>query len=454
MIKVYESFQDRKVCIMGLGYVGLTLATVMAEAGFQVTGVEIKEDILEKLAAKKPHFFEPGLEERLQAVIDKKRLLFSRNIPPGFGGTVYIITVGTPLDEHKKVRLDMIKNVSKEIAGFLKPGDLVVGRSTVKLGTTEEVIAPELDRAGVDYDLAFCPERTLEGRALEELSFLPQVVGARSYRTAMRASQVFQFITPTVIRVSNIRTAEMIKLIDNAHRDVIFAYSNEVARMCDAVGISAAEVINSGKLGYPRTNLPLPGPVGGPCLSKDSHILAEGLLQRGLKPEMTLAARSINERQPAETAAFIRGYATALDGFPTAPVIALLGLAFKGRPSTDDLRGTMAEPVFAALKNNFPRALFRGYDAVVTAENIRTFGLEPCPELPAAFGGANLVLILNNHPVFSALPLNRLAATMNGPGLIYDFWNHYTASELDLPPEIRYIALGGHHCWSGAEYTD
>ncbi len=454
MIKVYDSFQDRQVCIMGLGYVGLTLATVMAEAGFQVTGVEIKEDILKKLLAKKPHFYEPGLEERLQAVVEKNRISFFRHIPPGFEGTVYIITVGTPLDTEKRVRLDMIKNVSREISAFLKPGDLVVGRSTVKVGTTEEVIVPELDRAGVDYEIAFCPERTLEGRALEELSWLPQVVGACSYRTAMRASQIFQFITPTVIRVSDIKTAETIKLIDNAHRDVLFAYSNEVARICDAVGISAAEVINSGKLGYPRTNLPLPGPVGGPCLSKDSHILAEGLLERGLEPEMTLAARRINERQPAETAAFIRGYTAGLKDFPSAPVICLLGLAFKGRPSTDDLRGTMAEPVLKALQENFSRARFRGYDAVVSAENICTLGLEPTAGLPEAFDGANLVLILNNHPVFSSLPLNKLAAQMAAPGLVYDFWNHYAASELDLPPKIRYIALGGHNCRVGAATTD
>lgn len=445
MIKVYESFEDRQICIMGLGYVGLTLATVMAEAGFKITGVEIKDQILEKLHSRQPHFFEPGLEERLQLVIDRGNISFYKHIPAHFAGTVFIVTVGTPLDARGRVRLDMIKNVSAEIAGFLKEGDLVIGRSTVKVGTTENVIKPALDEAGVNYDLAFCPERTLEGKALEELSWLPQVIGATSFQAVMRASQIFQFITPTIIRVSDIKTAETIKLIDNAHRDALFAYSNEVARICDTYGISAAEVINAGKLDYPRTNLPLPGPVGGPCLSKDPHILAEGLLELGMEPELTVAARKVNERQPEEVVSFIKATAENTAHFPVKPIISLLGLAFKGRPSTDDLRGTMAKPVFEALRRHFPAAVYRGFDAVVPAAEIKAFGLEPFTELGAVLNGAHLAIILNNHPIFSSMPLQKLSLNMARPGLIYDFWNHHSGHELDLPLEIRYIALGSHY---------
>ena len=143
-------------------------------------------------------------------------------------------------------------------------------RSTVKIGTTRNLVHPVLEASGKRFDLAFCPERTVEGQALEELRWLPQIVGGETLDVTVRAGQLFQFLTPTVVRVSSVETAEMVKLVDNSQRDVHFAYSNEVARVCDVIGISAAEVIQAGKRGYPRTNLPMPGPVGGPCLEKDS----------------------------------------------------------------------------------------------------------------------------------------------------------------------------------------
>jgi nucleotide sugar dehydrogenase len=243
--------------------------------------------------------------------------------------------------------------------------------------------------------------------------------------------------------VSDLETAEMIKLIDNAQRDVAFAYANEVALSCDAVGISAAEVIRAGKLGYPRTNLPMPGPVGGPCLEKDSHILAEGLRELGVEPEITMTSRRLNERQPQIVVDHLaKTMATA--GAPEAPVITLLGIAFKGQPATDDLRGTMARPVLNALKKRFAKAHWRGYDPVVSAEDITEFGLAPCATLSEALQGAHLALILNNHPVFGAMAIDDLAVGMARPGLIYDFWNFFRAQDLHLPKGVGYMALGSH----------
>ncbi|MGQ0510701.1 MAG: nucleotide sugar dehydrogenase [Betaproteobacteria bacterium] len=435
--------RDHSVCVLGLGYVGLTLAVAMADAGFDVLGIEIRQAVLDQLGRGEPHFHEPGLEERLRRSLRTGRLRCERAIPAGFTGTVFIVTVGTPLGTDGRARLDMVQSVSREVAARLKPGDLVIMRSTVKLGTTRKVVLPILDAAGVDYQLAFCPERTLEGRALVELRQLPQIVGGATPEATVRASQIFQFLTPTVVRVSDIETAEMIKLVDNAQRDVAFAYANEVARACDAVGVSAAEVIRAGKLGYPRTNLPMPGPVGGPCLEKDPHIFAEGLRELGLEPVITMAARRTNEGQPEEVVEHI-ATTLAAAGAPEAPVIALMGIAFKGQPATDDLRGTMARPVFEALKRRYPRATYRGYDAVVAQDEQRAFGLAPCATIAQALEGAHLALILNNHPVFGAMPVAELAAAMARPALIYDFWNCFTAGDLHLPAGVGYMALGSH----------
>lgn len=439
---VPHNFQDRSVCLMGLGFVGLTLAVAMAEAGFQVTGVEIRKNVVESLKRGVAHFFEPTLDEKLKRAVDNGGLQVFRKIPPDCKASVYVITVGTPLAGDGRARLDMIENVSREVAAHMKDGDLIVLRSTVKVGSTKSIVMPVFDEVGVEYDLAFCPERTLEGNALEEIRSLPQIVGGVDMTSNIRAAQLFQFLTPTVVRVRDLETAELIKLVDNTLRDVQFAFSNEVARMCDAIGISANEVIKAGKLGYPRTNLAMPGPVGGPCLEKDPHILAEAMRELGIEPHIAMAARGVNERQPRECVDYI-AQAVAAGGAKIAKV-SLLGLAFKGRPATNDLRGTMARPIVDALKESFPTADFFGFDDVVSDEDIAGFGLTPSATLEDAFAAADLVVIANNHPVFSSMPIISLAEKMGRQGLIYDFWNSFDSRDLALPADVRYVALGGH----------
>jgi nucleotide sugar dehydrogenase len=434
---------DNKVCVLGLGYVGLTLSAVMADVGYEVTGVEIRERVVEMTMRAEPHFHEPGLGQMLRRVIEARRLNCVTRIPQNCDASVFIITVGTPLAADGKARLDMVESVAREVANRVKDGSLVIMRSTVKLGTTQNLVIPILEASGKRIQIAFCPERTIEGHALRELRSLPQIVGADDTETAMRAAQIFSFLTPTVVRVSSLRTAEMIKLVDNVQRDVHFAFANEVAAMCDAVGVGAAEVIQAGKLGYPRTNLPMPGPVGGPCLSKDPYIFAEGLAAYGAVPNITLAARKTNEDLHANIPRLLASLAKDWANFPADPVITLAGLAFKGRPATDDLRGTTAKPIFDELMEVFPAARFRGFDAVVPASEIQNFGIEPAASLEGAFEGAHLVLLLNNHPVFEAMPVAALAERMARPGLIYDLWNNFKASDLEMPKGTGYMTLGG-----------
>jgi nucleotide sugar dehydrogenase len=231
----------------------------------------------------------------------------------------------------------------------------------------------------------------------------------------------------------------MIKLIDNTQRDVSFAYANEVARACDAIGVSAIEVIKSGSLGYPRTNLPMPGPVGGPCLGKDPYILSEGLSEFGIKLEISEAARMINERQPSESVSFLKDL---VEDPSSNMVITLMGIAFKGQPETDDLRGTMAKPIFSELKKTFLNSTFRCYDAVVSKIDILNFGLEPVADVVDAFTNSDVVVILNNHKVFYDMDIESLSATMKSNAVIYDFWNCFIAKDLHLLNNVRYIALG------------
>lgn len=438
-----SAMTDRDVCIIGLGYVGLTLAVAMADSGFRVHGLEVRDDVLAGLAAGKPHFWEPRLEEKLNRVVRQERFTFSKELDDRVDASVYIITVGTPLGADGTAQIGSVSHATEQVAGHLRDDALVVLRSTVKLGTARNVVKPILDATGKRYHLAVCPERTLEGRALIELHELPQIIGADSPDTRFRCAQLFHLMTPTTVAVTSLEAAELVKLVDNTFRDVSFAFANEVAKLCGQAGISAREVIRAGKLGYPRTNVALPGPVGGPCLEKDPHILAESARQWGVDMSITRAARATNELQPREAVAHLKTWSRSRDGFPIQPEIRLLGLAFKGVPPTDDLRGTMAKPILEALREAFPTGTFAGYDPVVASADIETFFAMPgLAGLEAAFDGADIVVIANNHPVFSNMDLAALARRMRRPGVIYDFWNMHDDVAVAMPPGIDSLALG------------
>lgn len=436
-----ESLRDQNICVIGLGYVGLTLAVALADAGFRVHGVEINPDVLEALRQEQAHFSEVGLNGHIAQQIRSGRLTFGEQLEDAPESSVYIVTVGTPVGDDKRVRFDSMRSVVNDIGKVLKEGDLVILRSTVMVGTTRQIVKPALDATGLRFDLAFCPERTLEGKALLELKTLPQVVGGIDAGSTFRASQMFSFLTPSVVRVNDPETAEMVKLVNNTQRDYIFAFANEVAAICDELGLSAAEVIVSGNLGYPRANLPMPGPVGGPCLEKDPYILAQSLEGRDYRPGLAIAAREWNEALPARAVAMLAAeYRRRSEADPAR--IAVVGLAFKGRPETDDMRGTLAIPIIRHLRDHFPAAELIGWDPVVKPEAIRSLGVEPVASLAAAFAGASILLIQSNHECFAQMDVSALSASMTRPGMVYDLWNQHDPRTVRVAAGISYKALG------------
>jgi len=433
---------ERDVCVVGLGYVGLTLATALADAGFAVLGVERRAEVVAATNRGRPHFSEAGLAETLAHVSAQGTLRAENRMPDALACPIHIITVGTPLDAAGNARLDFIEAASREVAAAMPEDALVILRSTVKIGTARRVVAPILAASGKRFALAVCPERTLEGRAMQELRQLPQIVGADDAATRERAAHFFYKLTHTVVQVSSLEAGEIVKLVDNTYRDVQFGFANEVARICDAWGVNAMEVIGGGALGYPRTRVALPGLVGGPCLEKDPHILAQSCAGIGLDLDIAPAARRVNERQPGETAQFVLAeHARRRPG--AAPEIALMGLAFKGVPATDDLRGSMALRVLAALAAAAPQARFRLHDPVCSEAQLAAAapGHAIAPDIERALDGADIAVIANNHPALGALRPKRMAALMAPTGFVYDYWNHFS----DLRPHElgeAYFAVG------------
>ena len=435
-------FKDRDVVVMGLGYVGLTLGAHLSELGFRVHGVEIRDLVLDSLSKRKSFFWEPGLDELLSRNIDNGNFTFSRKIPEVKSKRVFIITVGTPIDEQKNAILSSIINVSEQVSDAINDGDMVILRSTVKLNTTNSVVVPILGKSGKDIDVAFCPERTLEGAALNELGTLPQIVGAGTQRSRMRAANFFQQVTPSVVNVSNIETAEMIKLVDNMQRDVFFAVSNEVAHLCNTQQIRASEVISAGKLGYKRTNLANPGPVGGPCLEKDSYLLAESVGGTGASARIAMAARETNENVMTEASRFISGWIKRNVERENLK-ISVLGMAFKGIPETNDLRGTPAFSLVDSLSKAFPGAAIHCWDPVTTVDELQLMGFKAEASLQEVIEDSSAIILVNNHPELSSLDLKSISLAAKKPLLIYDFWGR-SDHNLTLEGFGHYFSWGNH----------
>jgi UDP-N-acetyl-D-mannosaminuronic acid dehydrogenase len=432
---------EEEIVVVGLGYVGLTLSAYLAQIGMKVHGVEIRTKILSQLKNYKAFFLEKNLDEVLEAVIKNGRFTFSETIPNSKAKRIFLITVGTPLDEHKLPNFNFIESAAQEVSDKLNDQDFVILRSTVKIGVTNQIVRKILNNSNKKYGLAFCPERTLEGAALSELGHLPQIIGADSEEEFQSAAQFFSKVTAVVVRVSNVETAEMVKMVDNMQRDSFFAISNEIAMMCNQINVSASEVILAGKKNYPRTNLALPGPVGGPCLEKDTYILNSSF---ELPHSLSLTARKINESIIDESLTFINDY---FEGrfFNSEPnfKITVVGLAFKGIPETNDLRGSMALRLIERLQSKFSGVEIVGFDAVVSEPEITSLGITHSKTIEGACDNSDLVLLVNNHPSIKDFEFNYIATLMKTGGLIYDYWNRLGAIEV-LPNQIMWSSWGSH----------
>jgi nucleotide sugar dehydrogenase len=429
------------ICVIGLGYVGLTLSISLAKSGFSVFGVEINNQILDSLKKNKSTFYEPDINKNIKLV--KKNFFFNKSILNSWDCDTYIITVGTPLNHKKKSRTDLIVSAAKSIYRHLKEDDLVILRSTVKIGTTQNLVKKILDKKKKNYYLAYCPERTAEGKALYEIKNLPQIIGGIDKSSSALCINIFNKITNNIVEVSNTRTAEMIKVIDNTQRDTFFAFSNEISVICNKLNISATEVINSCNYKYPRSNLAKPGPVAGPCLSKDAYILSESIKQKlKFSNLLSMTGRKINENITSEIISFIK---KVFNKRKKKLKVVLMGITFKGSPLTSDTRDSFSIDFFKKIKSSFSNSKFYGYDPMVSIDILNKIQLKKIKNINSVFKNSDIVFILNNNKNFSQLNLNQFSNVMKKSGLIYDCWNLYDISRLNLSNDVQYISFGNHY---------
>jgi len=437
-----ESIKNENIEIYGLGFVGITLAASLASVGHKVIGIDINKDLIENLNKGEMHVLEPGLSDLTKAMIRINRLSFSIN-PPSNHNSFYIVCVGTPVNNKGEADLKDLIKVLKIISARMKKGDTVMLRSTVPVGTTREIAKNFLESkndliAGKDFHLAFTPERTVEGNAVEELRKLPQIVGGLTPNCQKIATSFWQTLVKVVIPTNNLEAAELVKLINNSFRDLTFAFSNALALTARKYNIDANELVYYANEGYPRNYIARPSPgVGGYCLTKDPLLYAS-TDKNSLHAKLSILGRQINEDIANYPYSVFVEYLEK-EGLNLSRLrILIIGIAFKGWPETNDIRGSTSLHLAQNLKNKC--AQLKVYDAVVSEKKIISLGLDYEDIYSLKTINFDGIFIMNNHPqniknnFINSLSKNRI--------FIFDGWNILEKSAVIGFENIRYCNLG------------
>ena len=354
-----------KICVLGLGYIGLPTASTFAKHGIQIIGVDVNPHVLNELQNGRLHIYEPGLGELVKAAVSSGRMII-RSTPEE--ADAFIIAVPTPFYGDKLADLSFVKAAAQAIVPVLRKGNLVVLESTSPPLTTRDIVAPILEssglKAGIDFHLAYSPERVLPGQILRELIENTRIIGGFDSASAEAGQDLYSIFVKGDILLTDATTAEMVKLMENTYRDVNIAIANEFSRLADRFKIDVWEAISLANR-HPRVRILNPGPgVGGHCISVDPWFLVEAA------PDLTPlihTARKVNDSQPEFVLKWIENSLGSLKG----KKITALGLAYK--PDVDDLRESPAvEVAHLLVKAGVDITVFEPYKLDFCVEGAHT----------------------------------------------------------------------------------
>lgn len=401
-----KSFQTASM--IGLGYIGLPTAAVLASRGIKVIGVDINQHAVDTINQGRIHIVEPDLEALVHEVV-RKGLLRATTKPEA--ADVFLIAVPTPFKGNHKPDLAYVEAAARSIAPVLKKGDLVILESTSPVGSTEQMAQwladarPDLtfpQQAGeaADINMAYCPERVLPGQVIHELVSNDRVVGGMTPHCAARASALYKTFVKGECIITNARTAEMCKLTENSSRDVGIAFANELSIICDELGINVWELIRLANH-HPRVNILQPGPgVGGHCIAVDPWFIVD---KSPKAARLIRAAREVNDSKPHFVIDKVKAAAAKINN----PKIACLGLAFKA--DIDDLRESPSVEIVQHLIE------MKLGELLVAEPHIDTLPANLAGENiclmddQEAVAKADIVLLLVNHQAFKDIGIGALA---------------------------------------------
>ena len=414
----WTMLEDNKpsVAVIGLGYIGLPTAAVIARSGCQVTGVDISQAVVDTINRGEIHIEEADLDGLVQAVVQRDSLRAATEVAPA---EVFVIAVPTPFarDGQHTPDVSYVMDAARAVASVLKRGDTVILESTSPVGTTEAMrdlmaeMRPDLAFPGLaegtpDVSLAYCPERVLPGRILEELTNNDRSIGGITPRCARKALAFYKLFVRGTCVTTDARSAEMTKLVENAFRDVNIAFANELSMIADRMGLDVWEVIRLANR-HPRVNILQPGPgVGGHCIAVDPWFIVHGA------PEEARIIRTAREVNDAKMHHVIARARALVDAHPAAKV-GCLGLAFK--PNIDDFRESPARFVAASLAREYGARVqvVEPYASTLPAEFSGTGAT--LVDIDTALEQCGVLILLVDHDVFRVVP-----AEERGGAAVYD----------------------------------
>ncbi len=397
----------KNVCVIGLGYVGLPTAALLASRSFSVTGVDVNSDVVDIINRGEVHIIEPDLDIVVRSAVLSKKL---RAASKPESADVFIISVPTPLREGNKPDVSAVQSAAKSIASVLEKGNLVILESTSPIGTTQlvseslaenrsDLCFPHTDGDDADVQIAYCPERILPGQVLQELVENDRIVGGLSGRCTERAISFYQLFVKGDCLGTNAQTSEMAKLTENSFRDVNIAFANEISMLCDKFEIDVWKLIDLVNR-HPRVNVLTPGPgVGGHCIAVDPWFIVDSA------PKESRLIRTGREVNLIKTEFVIDKIRRETERF-TNPVIACLGLSYK--PDIDDLRESPSVEIVRRLAE-----MKLGTILVVEPfiEHLPDSLNDPpivLMELDQALQKADIVVVLTGHETFKSVKTETL----------------------------------------------
>jgi UDP-N-acetyl-D-mannosaminuronic acid dehydrogenase len=384
-----------RVCVLGLGYIGLPTASMFATHGVDVVGVDVNPYVVETLNRGEIHIEEFGLPELVKQAISDRKLVVKTQPEEA---DAFVIAVPTPIKDDKSAEMKMVASASEMILPYLKVGNLVMLESTSPPNTTAGLIKPILEKSGLvagkDFDLAYSPERVLPGKILHEMVYNARVIGGISERSTQAGYELYSTFVKGEITMTTATTAEMVKLMENTFRDVNIALANEFALVAEKLGVSVWEAIELANR-HPRVNILKPGPgVGGHCIAVDPWFLVEAA------PEITpliKTAREVNDGMPDKVVERIKQLLSSQPQGDKPTAIAVLGLAYKA--DVDDARESPAMVVV-------DRLLSLGYDVRLSDPWVKDLHhTVDCPlvSVEDAVTGADCMVILTDHKAYREL---------------------------------------------------
>lgn len=424
--ELHEKIKDKqaRLAVIGLGYVGLPVAAMFADAGFNVTGVEIIAERVEKInnGISPIEGDEPGLAELLERVIKTGRLRATLNYEDLRDHDVILIDVETPVDDQNIPRYEALRSVLKSLGSVLKDGALVIVESTVAPGTINQLVLPLLEKhtgkkLNEGFFLGICPERVMPGKLLKNLSTLSRVAGGMTPETSQAMISLYGYIVQADLDPADCITAELVKTTENAYRDVQIAFANEVALICEAAGgdvWKVRELVNKS----PMRHMHLPGAgVGGHCIPKDPWLLAYGANGKDVVLRIIPAAREVNNAMPLHMIKLLEN-ALAQVGKPLLDArIAVLGYAYL--ENSDDTRNSPTRSLVARLYE-------LGAQPVIHDPWIPEYDGDVFERIK----GCDAVVLMVAHSEYRTLDLARLKSVLRLPVLV-DGRHVFSAAQAD-----------------------